>query len=98
MIYLILYDITSDPIRTKVAKRLTKEGYERLQLSVFTGIKHPKKIVGLWQALEVLLKKEPSAKFYVLKTTKNNFKEMEFIGLSDLDVDYLTGTRNSLFI
>ena len=98
MIYLLMYDISSDAIRSKIANRLVAEGYERIQLSVFTGMRDPKKVKGLWQDLERILKKESSAKFFVLKMTKNNFRNMETIGAFDLDLDYLAGIQNSLFI
>ena len=98
MMYLIAYDIGSDKIRSKVARRLTAEGFERIQLSVFSGIVHPKAVKGLWQDLQTWLKQEKSAKLYVLKLTKNNFRSMEIIGPLDWDIDYLLGDQNSIFV
>ena len=97
MIFLIFYDISSDTIRNKVAKRLVAEGYDRIQLSVFSGIKNPKDNKLLWGNLQQWLAGEPTAKFFVLKTSKNNFKNMQCVGTSDWDMDYLIGVRHSLF-
>ena len=51
MIHLIFYDISTDRIRTKIARRLVAEGYERIQLSVFAGNPHPQSNTQLWQDL-----------------------------------------------
>ncbi len=98
MIYLILYDISEDKLRTKIAKRLIAEGFIRLQLSVFTGIQNPKDITLLWNQLNQWLQLEPSAKFYILPLTENNFRNMEILGSTDLDLDFLTGNQHTLFI
>lgn len=37
MIVLICYDVLRDSKRTKIAKTLEREGYERLQKSIFIG-------------------------------------------------------------
>ena len=66
--YLIIYDISSDKIRAKIAKRLTAEGYDRIQLSVFSGIFSPKLNISLWKDLNLWIGNEKDAKFFVLKT------------------------------
>ncbi len=96
LMYLLFYDITSDSLRTKIAKRFVAQGYERLQYSVYTAIENPVKNVALWQELNLLLEKEPDAKLYVIPTSLNNFKMMKIIGKFDQDFDYLTGEKRSL--
>lgn len=98
MIYLIIYDISLDRLRTRISKRIIAEGYVRLQLSVFVGIKNPKSNKKLWSDLNIWLDKEQSSKFYVLKLTENNFRKMENIGYIDLDIDFLTGSKLTMFI
>ena len=98
MIYLIFYDISDDKIRTKVAGHLTTHGYERIQYSVFSGIRNPKENSALWKELLSLLTSVPAIRFYVIKTTKNNFKNMEIIGETNWDIDYLLGNKHTLFI
>ena len=51
MIYLVFYDISTDKIRNKIARRLEAEGFERLQLSVFIGLMNPKTKPMLWKQL-----------------------------------------------
>jgi len=96
--FLVFYDISSNPIRTKIAKRLVAEGYERIQLSVFTGLRNPKSDKALWKALNDTLEPEPEAKFYVLRIPRENFRNLQIIGDNPLDIDYLLGEKYSLFI
>lgn len=97
MIYLILYDITSDTLRQRVSKRLVSEGYERIQLSAFLGTDNPKTSAKLWCDIGQWLATEPAAKFYVIQITESNLRELMVIGEMDLDIEMLLGTRNSLF-
>lgn len=96
MIYLLLYDISTNSIRTKVAKLLIQEGFERMQFSVYTGLENPYKNTYLWNKLSQLLQEEPTAKLYVIKLTKNNLKNMKIIGIFEQDIDYLIGEKRSL--
>ena len=96
MLYLIFYDITSNSIRNKVAKILIQEGYERLQLSVFLGLENIGKQVSI--QLEELLKAEPEAKFYIVPLSKSSIKNLKSLGKINLDLDYLTGEKDSLII
>jgi CRISPR-associated endonuclease Cas2 len=95
--YLILYDITETPIRTKVVRLLEKEGYERLQFSVFIAPFNPEKN-KLWYKLQLLLAKTPNNKIYCLRITKENFYKIKIIGNFDLDLTYITGDKSSLII
>lgn len=96
MIYLLLYDISTNSIRTKIAKMLIAEGFERLQFSVYTSLEDPFKNKVLWVNLQQLMAKEPTAKLYVINLTKNNLKNMKIIGNFEQDLDYLTGNKRSL--
>ena len=96
MIYLLFYDITTNSIRTKIAKLLIAEGFERLQFSVYTGLDNPKQNTFLWATLMKHLALEPTAKLYVIAMTKNNFRNMKIIGNFEHDIDYLLGDKRSL--
>ena len=98
MLYLIVYDISIDSIRTKVVKILIKESFERLQLSVFLGNENPIKNYSLWQQFQSLIKDDEEAKFYVFPIPDNSLKKMQYIGQSDIDVGYLLGEKDSFFI
>jgi CRISPR-associated protein Cas2 len=96
MIYLLFYDITNDKIRTKIAKQLIAEGYERLQYSVYTFTQNPKNNRILWSSLKRSLAEEPNAKLYVLGITKKNFKNIQVIGDLNFNIVYLIGNKRSL--
>ena len=98
MIYIIFYDIASDKLRNKVAKVLIIMGFERLQLSVFTGLENPVKNIILWQTINKILKNEPKAKFFILPVKKDYFCAMQGLGFENLDLEYLAGKRRSLII
>lgn len=96
--HLIFYDISTDSIRTKIAKRLIVEGYERIQLSVFVGTPHPNQNKLLWKNLRTWLKVEPTAQFCVIRVASLNFRNMTLIGKNKLDLAFLLGEKNSIFI
>ncbi len=98
MIYLLTYDISSNAIRAKAAKRIIAEGYERLQFSVFVGRGNPKANKPLWAGLNKCLETEPTAKLFVVAITENNFRNMLTIGKNNLDVCYLLGNKNTMFV
>ena len=98
MLFLIVYDISVDSIRNKVSKILIKESFERLQLSVFIGNENPAKNHKLWQQFQNLIKDDDEAKFYVFPIPDNSLKKMQYIGQSDVDIEYLLGNKDSFFI
>jgi CRISPR-associated protein Cas2 len=98
MVYLLTYDISNDRLRTKIAKRIIAEGYERLQFSVFVGLGSPKTNKPLWADLHKWLEVEPTAKLYVVPVTNNNLRNMVILGKNGLDIGYLLGNRNTMFI
>ncbi len=98
MIYLIIYDISNDKIRTKISKRLIAEGYERIQFSVFAGNFDPVANKILISEIKEWLKEDPEAKFFVLPVTLKSFKNMYMIGNNTIDIDLITGEKNTLYI
>lgn len=98
MIYLIIYDISSDKIRRKIANRLIAEGYLRIQLSVFVGIKNPKENKYLWSDLILWMNADKYSKLFSISVTKNKFRNMKMIGNLDYDIDYLLGVKHTMII
>lgn len=96
MIYLLFYDIADNKIRTKTAKLLIAEGFERIQYSVYTALENPTKNANLWLKLLKLIEEETDAKLYIIAVTKKSFKNMKIIGKFDFDIDYLAGDKRSL--
>lgn len=93
--YLIFYDISSDNVRTKVAKLLSQMGYERLQFSVYAGPFHPEDS-GMWSKIATILQGNQGDKIYYLKISKESFKRIKIIGTFDIDMNYLCGDSCSL--
>lgn len=95
--YLLFYDITENSIRTRVAKLLEKEGFERLQFSVFIGTTNPKHF-DIWKNLAQFIKSTPHNKIYYLRISKENFYNIKTIGNFDQDLKFLAGDRSSLIL
>ena len=102
--YLISYDITENNRRTRLAKLLISEGYERLQLSVFVGPFSPVDNTQLWQKITDLCTvkrdgvKGSENKLMVVEIPRSFFCRMRIIGGSDMDMDYLTGSSHTLWL
>ena len=95
--YLIIYDIQKDHSRIKVSKHLEKEGYNRIQLSVFIGTEDPNANSSLWSYLSDCCD-ENTDKLFVLSISSYLFKQMKYIGKLNWDIDFLLGEKKELFI
>jgi len=100
LIYLVTYDIGEDKYRTKAAKLLVADGYERIQYSVFCGLSHPKKNSSLWGKLITLEKNstEDTFKIYIIPVPDREFLSMEIIGEMEDEISYLMGKKNTLIL
>jgi CRISPR-associated endonuclease Cas2 len=65
MIHVIVYDITKDPLRTQVSKRLVALG-TRVQKSVFELDLHPSQIPSLLIELRAIIEEGDSLRCYPL--------------------------------
>ena len=97
MVSLIFYDIEDNKERTKVSKYLEKEGFERIQYSVFAGPIETNK--ELTQILVDLYSKVTGAedKIFALPMSINKFKAM-ICCCPKPDLDYISGTLAVLMI
>ncbi|NVK64966.1 MAG: CRISPR-associated endonuclease Cas2 [Flavobacteriales bacterium] len=95
--YLIIYDITETSLRTRVAKLLIREGFERIQLSVFIGHFSPEEN-NVWSKLASLMKETPNNKIFYLRISTESFYAMKIIGNFQPDFDYLSGKKRSLIV
>ncbi len=98
MMYLVFYDISNNSIRKKVSDLLLKEGYERLQLSVFLSIENPANNKQLIASLTEITRLETETKLFMLPISKSNLKKMKIIGKNTLDIAYLTGEKKTFFL
>ena len=97
-IYLVVYDISDNKKRNRVAKLLQQFGYERIQLSVFTGNIKPAKFELLWKKLEKAADADnfPDNKLFCFAVTENAIRQMQKIGTFTLDVDYILGNKKTI--
>lgn len=99
-IFLIIYDIADNRTRTRLSKMLIKEGFERIQLSVFTGLYDPRTIPSFWSKINLMMNKSGSDqdKLLVIKQDKEMFRNLIQIGKFEADIEYLLGERKVLII
>ncbi len=96
MIYMIAYDISSDRSRTKISNRLIKEGYERIQYSVYLGLNDPRMDICLWKYLNDNCNKESGGQMIILPLKRQHVRLMSVVGNHQYDIDYLLGEKRSL--
>ena len=100
MIYLVSYDITNNRLRKKIADKLLEYGLSRLQYSVFAG----PLTTSLLAKLQLFLKQRlvdsgtPTDKILIIPITQQNLQTMIQLGESKLDLLYLSGLQNTLYI
>ena len=99
-IFQVCYDIESDRIRKKIADRLTDEGLERLQYSVFIGPISDNRMNQLELWLEGILEKSEGMQdsISILRVQQQDLEKMTILGLSRIDPVELSGMRHTLFI
>ncbi len=93
MIYLISYDIKSDKIRLKIAKKLLEYGLERIQFSVFLGMVKDSLLPTFKNQLKEIFKKADltSDKLLMIPMTRNQLKKYATFEGNVPDFDYLCG-------
>lgn len=90
MIYIVSYDIQSDKLRVKVAKKLMEWGLERIQYSVFLGSMTAYTKKELEEALSTFCA-HPSTtdRIIMIPLTKQQLKKYRFWGAGNLDLPYI---------
>lgn len=99
MPHLMIYDISNNRQRQKVANKLLQYGMERIQLSVYIGDIQTSKLPQLFRAIEQLMKVKSHSKdkFMHLRLSKSQIRQMYSIG-EEIDQDYLLGDLHTLVI
>jgi len=100
MMVLVGYYIADDRKRKKVADLLLAHGFERIQLSLFIGPRHPARMKALWLRLQLVLDTNGgrSDRLLALSITTGQLERLATIGRMDLDLDLLMGRKSVLFI
>lgn len=100
LLYIVMYDIENNSLRTKAAKKLQQYGYERIQYSIFCGLENPRSLPALWNELQLLIKpaEDPNDRLFVLQLKKSYFRAMKILGSANLNMAYLLGEQHTLII
>jgi CRISPR-associated endonuclease Cas2 len=96
MLYIIMYDIEDNKIRTHLAKYLIKQGCLRIQKSVYLAKTSPavmNNITGLIKEINELYENHDSV--FVLPVPEDKFHNMKVIGKS-VEFELVTQPRNVL--
>lgn len=88
MLTWVVYDISKDRTRTKIANRCLDFGLERVQKSVFLGDIPPNRVEEILQFSGELLNLETDA-VYVFPMCKDDFQKVRIVG-QGFDKDYVS--------
>ncbi len=98
--FLVMYDITCSKALQKIGKILLKEGFERINYSVWVGWINPAKKNDLKVKLSKMLDddKAKGSLFYILPITKNTIKHIRCLnGRKPRELDYWMGEKREIF-
>ena len=100
--YLILYDISNDKQRNKIAKEMKKRGLHRIQKSVFLGATPPDLINELEELFEIFISWEeasPHDSYIIIPLNENNLTGLKVILKEpEFDLDFYLGKKIVVFI
>lgn len=97
MIFLLMYDIENTKIRTNIAKYLIREGCVRIQKSVYLANMTRKKYNIIHQTLkEVQELYENNDSILFIQVPTDSMNAMKIIG-KIIDIDFISGNKNTLF-
>lgn len=97
MLYFVMYDIENDKIRNHIAKYLIRKGCVRVQKSIYLA-DTPRK---LYDEIHNTLKEvqdiyDNHDSIFLVPISSDDLRAMKIIG-ENLDLDLLTGNKNTLF-
>jgi CRISPR-associated endonuclease Cas2 len=98
--YIVMYDITDPKALQKVAVILTKEGWERMNNSVWVGSFHPARREFMKERILELLRlpEAQDSKLFVLPVKLNDLKKMRSLnGRKPENLDYWIGELKTMF-
>jgi CRISPR-associated endonuclease Cas2 len=100
MPYLICYDISSDSLRTRIAKKIITTGLDRVNKSVYMGQLTDNALQQLEKNLDDLIRKkgEPEDSLIVLPVLPHQIQAMRIYGDNGLDKKELSGEKSTHII
>ncbi len=96
MLVWVIYDISSDRDRNKIAKTCKEYGLIRVQYSVFFGSLPDNSIDEIAEFSKELIDTETDAVF-VIPVSEDDFKKKKILGKS-FDEDFATGKMNTMHL
>lgn len=97
MICFIMYDITSNKVRTLIAKFLLKKGCIRIQKSIFMADMPSDEVQDIAQKLTEIQKMyDNNDSILIVPLSEDYARAMKIIG-QDVDIDLILHSKNTLF-
>lgn len=97
MICFIMYDITSNKVRTLIAKFLQKKGCTRVQKSIFMADMPSDEVQDIAQKLTEIQKMyDNNDSILIVPLSEDYARAMKIIG-QDVDIDLILHSKNTLF-
>jgi len=97
MMYMVMYDIENNKIRTQVAKYLIKKGCLRIQKSVYLSKSNRVTYEGICQVLkEINVMYDNRDSILILPVPEDKFHHMKMIG-HNVEFEVVTKPKNVLF-
>jgi CRISPR-associated protein Cas2 len=98
MIYIIMYDIESNKVRSEIAKFLIKKGCIRIQKSVYLIRNKPEHIMKIYRSLvEVQQTYDNQDSIILVPVDISSLKSMKLIG-KEVNIERIIEKPNTLFI
>ena len=100
MPHLICYDITSNTLRAKLARKILEHGLDRVNKSVYLGTLSDSSLKALEQQLDDWIKQQgkPQDSLIVLPVNAQQIHLMRVYGHNDLDRADLSGEKSTLIV
>lgn len=100
MPHLICYDITQDSLRSKLGKKITEAGLDRINKSVYLGSIPDLALAALEQELAslILQKASPGDSLIIIAVTTLQINQMRIYGQIEPDKDELSGEKSTLLL
>ena len=97
MICFIMYDITSNKVRTSIAKFLLKKGCTRVQKSIFMADMPSDEVEDIAQKLTEIKKMyDNNDSILIVPLSEDYARAMKIIG-QEVDIDLILHSKNTLF-
>ena len=98
MPHLICYDITATPLRTKLGKKITEAGLDRINKSVYLGTITESSLTSLENELANLIQQHagPGDSLIIIAVTTLQVDQMRIYGSIEPDKDELSGEKSTL--